>query len=514
MIGPADTYPFPRVPGPARHLLAFAFVGVVLGIDYLGGPLIDDGAQFILSGTAVIGVAWLGGTGPALVATVLSAALGAYRISGTDGAGHVHLALFVLHALLLTAVVAELRRARREAESRALEAQAAREQGESANRLKDEFLATISHELRTPLNAVLGWVHLLRTGRLDPATAARGLESVERNIRLQAQLTADLLDVSKALTGKLQVDPRPVPLDRAMQEAVAAARPAAKAKDLRIQVELPDANVIVHGDAGRLRQIAWQLLANAIKFSPRGGVVEIAVDTFGQDARLVVRDRGPGIDPAFLPRVFERFTQADPSPTRTAGGLGVGLALVRELVELQGGEIDARNREDGHGTIFMARFPLRGVERPEPVTRQEVHLAGSGERPFLDGVRVLVLEQEPEGRDLLRTVLQHRGAVVQTAATIQEALQCLEAWRPDVLVSDNLSPEHDSYALVGKVPTLEAERGGRIPAVALTTLARTDDRLRDMLADAHREVPKPVEPAVLTSEIAFLTGRERRRERR
>ena len=514
MSDPADSYPFPRFSGSLRHGLAFAFVAVVFGIDYLGGPMIDDGAQFILLGTAVIGVAWLGGTGPALVATILSAAIGGYRLSGTDdGAGHVHLALFVIHALLLTAVVGELRRARREAEAREREAHAAREQGESAHRLKDEFLATISHELRTPLNAVLGWVHLLRTGRLDQATAARGLESVERNIRLQAQLTADLLDVSKALTGKLQIEPRPAALDVAMREAVAAARPAAKAKDVRIQVQMPDANVMVQGDAGRLRQIAWQLLANAIKFSPRGGVVEIAVDVFGQDARLVVRDSGTGIDPNFLPRVFDRFTQADPSPTRTAGGLGVGLALVRELVELQGGEVEAHNREDGSGAIFIVRFPLRAVERPDPVVRAATS-QGDETRPFLDGLRVLVLDQEPEGRDLLRTVLQHRGAIVQTAESIEEALQCLEAWRPDVLVSDALTPEHDAYALVGKVPTLDADRGGRIPAVALTTLARTDERLRDMLAATQREVPKPVEPAVLASEIAQLAGRERRRVRR
>jgi CheY-like chemotaxis protein/anti-sigma regulatory factor (Ser/Thr protein kinase) len=319
--------------------------------------------------------------------------------------------------------------------------------------------------------------------------------------------------VSKALTGKLQIEPRPTALDIAMREAVAAARPAAKAKDVRIQVQMPDANVMVQGDAGRLRQIAWQLLANAIKFSPRGGVVEIAVDVFGQDARLVVRDSGTGIDPNFLPRVFDRFTQADPSPTRTAGGLGVGLALVRELVELQGGEVEAHNREDGSGAIFIVRFPLRAVERPDPVVRAETNPAHEA-RPFLDGLRVLVLDQEPEGRDLLRTVLQHRGAIVQTAESIEEALQCLEAWRPDVLVSDALTPEHDAYALVGKVPTLDADRGGRIPAVALTTLARTDERLRDMLAATQREVPKPVEPAVLAAEIAQLTGRERRRVRR
>lgn len=515
MTGPADAYPFPTYPAPFRFAVALVFVGLGFAIDYFGGALVDDGAQFILLGTAVMAVAWLAGTGPALVATVLAAVLGALRLpSSTSGAAHIHLALFVLHALLLTAVVAELRRARRDAEARAREAHEAREQGESANRLKDEFLATISHELRTPLNAVLGWVHLLRTGRLDDESSARGLSSIERNIRLQAQLTADLLDVSKALTGKLQVNSRAAALDEAMLEAVASVKPAARAKDVRIQVSQPDAHVMVHGDPGRLRQIAWQLLANAIKFSPRGGSVEVAVDVCGQDARLVVRDKGPGIDPQFLPRVFERFTQADQSPTRTAGGLGVGLALVRELVELQGGDVQARNRDDDSGAIFQVRFPLRGVQRsdqqPVPIRTPS---AGSN-RPLLEGLRVLVLDQEQEGRDLLRAVLQDRGAAVQTTGSVEEALQSLEGWRPDVLVSDALAPEHDSYALVGKVPTLEAERGGRIPAVALTTLSRTDDRLRELLGATQRDVPKPVEPAVLTSEIARLTGRERRRERR
>lgn len=477
----------------------------------------DDGSHFMLLGTAVMGIAWLAGTGAALASTVLAAALGGVRLSNGEAGGFVHLALFLAHALLVVAVVAELRRARRAAEFREREARNAQQVGESANRLKDEFLATVSHELRTPLNAVLGWVHLLRTGKLDDVTAARGLESIDRNIRLQAQLTADLLDVSKALTGRLHVDPRPVPLDEAARQAVAALLPAAAAKDLRVEIRLPDDRIIVHGDPARLRQIARQLLANAIKFSRRGGAVELAVDAIGQDARLIVRDSGPGIDPQFLPRVFDRFTQADPSPTRTAGGLGVGLALVRELVELHGGEVEARNRQDGSGAIFIARFPLQAIEpvsAARPVPDPAMADALPSDRPFLDGLRVLVLDQQAEERDLLKTVLQHRGASVQTAASVEEALQALESWRPDVFVSDALSPEHDSYAVVGKVHALESDRGGRIPSAVLTSASRTDERLRQMLADVHRDVPKPVEPAVLTAEIARLAGRERRRIQR
>ena len=515
MRGPADAYPFPTFPVPVRFGFALLVIGSVFLLGRMAGPVIDNGTLYLLLGIAVLSVALVAGTGPAIAATALAAVVGTQPgTGGPDGALVVHLGLLLTHCLFLTWVVAQLRRARREAEDRAKDAQAAREIGESASRLKDEFLATISHELRTPLNAVLGWVHLLSTGRLDASTAARGLKAIDRNVRLQAQLTVDLLDVSKALTGKLQLVPRPVQLDDAARQAIAAMTPAAQAKDVRVDATLPPDGVGVHGDPGRLRQIAWQLLANAVKFSPRGGRVEIAVDAFGQDARLIVRDGGPGIDPDFLPRIFERFTQADPSPSRSAGGLGVGLALVRELVELHGGEIEARNREDRSGAIFMVRFPLRTVAEalgPRAVrTGRPVH----PDRPFLEGLRVLVLDQEAEGRDLLRTLLQQRGATVQAVSSVEDALQSLEAWRPDVLVSDSLSPDHDSYALIGKVQSLEADRGGRIPAVALTSVARTDERLRDLLAEAQRDLPKPIEPSVLTHEVALLAGRERRRARR
>ena len=514
MRQPADAYPFPTFSVPVRFGIAVITLTAVVVIDRTAGALIDNGSHLILLATAVMATALFAGTGPALGATVVAAVLGARHDSGSDNAvAPMHLALFLVHGLLVTAVVAELRRARRESEVRAQEAQTAKEDGENAHRMKDEFLSTISHELRTPLNAVLGWVHLLRTGKLDGPTEARGLESIDRNIRLQAQLTADLLDISKALTGRLHLEMRPALLDDAVRQAVTAATPAASAKGVKIEVALGSGGVAVLGDPTRLRQIAWQLLANAIKFTARDGTVEIAADAFGADARLIVRDSGRGIDPAFLPRIFDRFTQADSSPTRAAGGLGVGLALVHELVALHGGEIEARNRDDGRGAIFMARFPLQ----PRQSVQRTVHVAPAppiGNAPFLEGLRVLVFDQEPEGRDLLRTLLQHRGASVQTVGSVAEALHCLESWRPDVLVSDSVSPDHDFYALVGKVATLESERGGRIPAVALTSVSRTDERLRDMLADVQRDVPKPVEPAVLTSEIARLTGRERRREQR
>jgi signal transduction histidine kinase/CheY-like chemotaxis protein len=507
-------YPFPGFSLSGRLAVVALLLVAVFLLDRFAGARLDNGSHFILLGTAIMAVAWFAGSGAALCATVVAAALGARRVESFDGTSQIHLALFLLNALLIIAVVAELRRTQRAADTRAREAQSARTQAESANRMKDEFLATISHELRTPLNSVLGWVHLLRTAKLDSVTEARGFESIERNVRLQAQLTSDLLDVSKALTGKLLLDPRPTQLNDAARQAVTAMMPAANAKDVRINATFPRERVMVKGDPARLRQIAWQLLANAVKFSQRGGAVEIAVDAFGRDARLIVRDNGPGIDPKFLPRVFDRFTQADPSPTRKAGGLGVGLALVRELVELHGGEIEARNREDGAGAIFIVRFPLQGLEMPPAIAADASAASHNGNQPVLEGLRVLVLDRDAEGRDLLRTLLQHTGATVQTVDTVADALQSLEAWRPDVLVSDSISPEHSFYALVGKVQSLDADRGGRIPAVALTSVARTDERLRHLLAGVQRDVPRPVEPAVLTSEIVRLAGRERRRAER
>ena len=276
----ADAYPFPAQPAPLRFAVALAAVGAVFVIDYFFGSLIDDGSHFLLLGTAVMASAWFAGTGPALAATVVGAVAGAWDGPGSAAnvrATQTHLALFIVQGLLLTALVAELRRARREAEHEASVAQEARRESEAASRMKDEFLATISHELRTPLNAVLGWLHLLRTGKLDSATAVRGFESIERNVRLQAQLTGDLLDVSKVLTGQLRLDSRPVSLSDAARQAVIAATPAAQAKEVQVTSDIPDESIAVLGDSTRLRQVVWHLLANAIKFTPRGGAVGLTV---------------------------------------------------------------------------------------------------------------------------------------------------------------------------------------------------------------------------------------------
>jgi signal transduction histidine kinase len=496
-----------------RFAIAIAAVTVVFAIDSVGDSAIDEVAKFLLLGTAVLASAWFAGTGPALAATVFGAALGwagLGREPRTATQVATHLALFVGQGLLLTGVVAELRAARRSAERQTRVAQAARREGEAANRMKDEFLATVSHELRTPLNAVLGWVHLLRTGKLDREMSTRGLETIERNVKLQAQLTGDLLEVSKALTGELQLECRPAAIGDAAREAASSVAAAARAKGVAVELAIPDAPVVVLGDATRLRQIVWHLLSNAIKFTPGGGSVRVAVAQNVEQATLSVSDSGPGIDPEFLPRIFDRFTQADSSPTRVSGGLGVGLALVRQLVELHGGEIFARNRTDTPGAIFTLCFPAQPTALLASRSRRQIATGGPFASDSLQGLRVLVVDHDGEARELLRTVLHQRGAEVQTAASVADALVSLETWRPDVLVSDADSPRHDSYSLIGKIPALDRDRGGRIPALALTALGRSDPRLGEMIAEVHRDLPKPIEPAVLTAEIARLTGREPR----
>lgn len=505
-------YPFPQIPVAVRHVVALTMVVIVFLAYRSSGNIIDEGGLFLLLGIAVLGSAWFAGSRSALSVTVLGGVLGSFLTEGeSQRAVETHLALFVGQGVLLTALVAELRRARRAAEREAGLAHAARQETEAASRLKDEFLGTISHELRTPLNAVLGWLHLIRTGKLDAVTQRRGFESIERNVRLQAQLTSDLLDVSKSLTGRLIVDMRPVSLTSVVAEAMAQVSSAAIAKDVTLNVKRPDEAIVVRGDANRLRQVVWHLLANAIKFTPRGGEVDVTVEA-NEQACVTVHDSGPGIDVEFLPRIFDRFTQADSSPTRLAGGLGVGLSLVRELVERHGGEIKATNSERG-GASFTMRLPFHKQDQQEtPVVPAPAVPTVSS--PPLNGIRVLLLDRDRDARELLSVVLEQRGASVCVAGSVQDALELLESWRPDILVSDAVSPERDAYALVGKVQSLEADRGGRIPALALTTMSRTDDDMRRMLSDVHRDLPKPVEPAILTAEIARLTGRERRRARR
>jgi signal transduction histidine kinase len=494
---------YPLRAAAVRYAVALGLVLLVVALSAAGGAAVDNGSEFLLLTIAVMAAAWLGGPGPALAA-VLAGVLASSRESATTPttAADFHLALFIIHGLLVTAVIAEMTRSRRTAEARMREAQEARRAGEQVHRLKDEFLATVSHELRTPLNAMLGWVHLLRSGVLDEATRARGLASIERNARHQAKLTGELLDLSRALTGTLCVESRLVSLTDAAAEAMRAALPAAQAKNVEIAASFADEPVMVLGDATRLRQVAWSLLANAIKFTTSGGRVEIDVRAQRGRAVLTVSDTGVGIEQEFLPRIFDRFAQEDASPTRAAGGLGIGLSIAHDLVELHGGDISAGNRAPT-GATFVVRLPLQDVR-----TGASPERTPAGPATLL-GVRVLLLDRDVDEREALQLVLEQRGAEVRAVASLADALEQLESWRPDVLLADGPGSS-DTVAVCVKVRRFDPEHGGRIPALALTQYARTDGRVRSLLEGSTRDLPRPVEPAALTAEIERMTAWSRR----
>jgi len=387
--------------------------------------------------------------------------------------------------------------------------QAARKQAEEANRTKDEFLATLSHELRTPLNAILGWVQVLRTGKLDAAAGARALETIERNARSQAQLIADLLDVSRIITGKLRLDFKPVELRRIIDAALETVRPAADAKGILLDISIGPLASPVLGDADRLQQVIWNLLSNAIKFTPRAGRVEVRLREQGGNAVIRVSDSGIGIRPDFLPYVFDRFRQAEGSITRTHGGLGLGLSIVRHLIELHGGTAEVESTGEGEGATFSVRLPLRGeLTEDDPLDRTGVTSPGLFSTPdLLAGVRVVVVEDEADTRELLALSLQQCGAEVAAFGSVPEALASFDLAVPDVLLSDIGVPGEDGYSLIRKVRAREPALGGNVPAAALTAYARAEDRLRALESGYQTHLAKPIDPAELIATVARLAGR-------
>ncbi|HJX27034.1 MAG TPA: response regulator, partial [Thermoanaerobaculia bacterium] len=325
-----------------------------------------------------------------------------------------------------------------------------RRQAEDANRMKDEFLATLSHELRTPLNAMLGWAQVLRLGKVDAAAASRALETIERNARVQAQLIADLLDVSRIITGKLRLEVQAVELPRIIEAALDSVRPGADAKGIRLDVRLDPLTSPVMGDADRLQQVIWNLLSNAIKFTPQGGMVQVGLRLEGGSAEVRVSDTGAGIRPDFLPYVFDRFRQAESTITRSHGGLGLGLSIVRHLVELHGGSVAVQSEGEGKGAVFTVRLPVRASIPDGALINERVDTAARvWDNPMLlGGVRVLIVEDEEDTRELLVASLRQCGADVTATASVAEALACLDRALPDVLVSDLAMPEEDGYSLI------------------------------------------------------------------
>lgn len=414
------------------------------------------------------------------------------------------------HVAELSGYIAELKRAEEERDKLLLREQQARAEAEAANRIKDEFLATLSHELRTPLTSLLGWANLLRSSRSDQGLLDQGLEVIERNARSQAQMIEDLLDVSRIISGKLHLDAQPLAISATIEEAISVVRPAAEAKSILLTYTQGPQIGAVAGDAARLQQVVWNLLSNAVKFTPEGGRVDVILDQVNSHARIKVSDNGKGINPEFLPRVFERFRQADSSTTRAYGGLGLGLAIVRHLVELHGGTVHAESEGEGRGSAFSVMFPLisaRPVSGSYAITARTEGILNVGpSAPSLGGLRVLIVDDERDSGEIISRVIAESGADVRACESASEALELLEDWKPDVLMSDIAMPGDDGYTLIGRIRSLSDERGGRIPAAALTAYARDEDRQRALAAGYQMHVSKPVTSRQLIDTVAHLAA--------
>jgi signal transduction histidine kinase len=425
----------------------------------------------------------------------------------------------------LERLVPAVRRALREAEDREARKQAERERqellerekearhkAEEASRLKDEFLATVSHELRTPLNAILGWATMLRSGQLNEENSAQAAEIIERNARAQVQLVEDLLDVSRIITGKLRLEADFIDFKAIVENALAAVRPAAEAKLIKIKSDFDSTNNKIFGDASRLQQVIWNLLTNAVKFTPSGGAITISLRNKKNCIEFQVKDTGEGISREFLPFVFERFRQADGATTRIHSGLGLGLSIVKHLIEMHGGEVSAESEGIGRGSTFSFCLPQQIIAVNEkangengkakfPVVNNR--LSEKVENP-LAGLCVLAVDDDQDSREMLQLILEQNGASVETAGSAAEALEKLKEIKADVLVSDIGMPLEDGYSLVERLRRLPAENGGRIPAVALTGFAREEDNRRALLAGFNKHVAKPIDPENLVREIADL----------
>jgi signal transduction histidine kinase/ActR/RegA family two-component response regulator len=387
----------------------------------------------------------------------------------------------------------------------------ARSAAERSSALKDEFLAILSHELRTPLNAILGWSQMLRLGSTTAEGLEKGLSTIERNARLQTQLIEDLLDMSRILAGKVRLDVQSLQPTSCVEAAIDTVRPSAAAKGVQIVTALDATAGQVLGDPSRLQQVMWNLLSNAIKFTAKGGTVQVALQRAGAHIEITVVDTGAGIEPEFLPHVFDRFRQAEAATTRRHGGLGLGLSIVKHVIELHGGSVRAASPGPGQGATFVVQLPLSSEPRAAAEQRQQAGYPSSVPMDFrplnLDGVKVLVVDDEEDARELIQRVLSECGATASTAGGAVEALTKIERERPDVLVSDIGMPELDGYELLRRVRRLEAQGGRRIPAIALTAFARPEDRARALRAGFLLHIAKPVEPSELVAGIASALGR-------
>ena len=408
--------------------------------------------------------------------------------------------------------ITERKRAEQELAALLASEHAARADAEAANRLKDEFLAIVSHEVRTPLNAIVGWVQMLKSGNLNQEQAEKALEVIDRNAASQGEIIAELLDTSRIVSGNLRLDTKPIAMPSLIEAAIEILRPAADAKSITIETHLdPDAEP-VSGDSARLLQVLWNLLSNAIKFTPKGGRVDVTFACADSNGAIVVKDNGIGIAPEFLPHVFDRFRQADATSARLYGGLGLGLSIVRNIVELHAGRVRAESEGVDRGATFTVTLPIKqptqvsGKEAMD-VEREKPSISASAPAVRLDGIRVLVVDDDADTRDLLKVALMNAGAKVKASSSSAEALRALKRWKPNCIVSDIGMPGEDGYDLMKKIRALKKSEGGRIPAIALTGFVAISDQTRSSAAGYQVHLSKPVTLPTLTSEIArLITG--------
>ena len=415
--------------------------------------------------------------------------------------------------------LAEMREANEHLVVTAVLAQARTEEAETASHRKDEFLTAVSHEIRTPLNAILGWARMLESKQLPPGRADHAIAAIGRSASALAHMIDDLLDTSRILKGAIRLALRPVDVAAVAQEALDAVRPLAATRNVHLAFDVAAGSRTISADADRLQQVIWNLLANAIKFTPEGGRVETSIESANDSVEVRVVDTGQGISPDFLPHVFERFRQAADATTQRHTGLGLGLSIVRELVELHGGTVHAASPGVGHGATFTVRLPIAARSAPAGQAvalverRTESSTTSPAPRlPRLDGLRILVVDDHVDGRTLTSLMLTQAGASVRAVASAREALHVLEGERHDALVSDIDLSEEDGYALIRQIRQREAEYGGFLPAIALTGYARADDRARALAAGFQAHIPKPVEPAALSAAIAAITAASEARQ--
>ena len=383
----------------------------------------------------------------------------------------------------------------------------ARAAAERLSHMKDEFLATLSHELRTPLNAIQGWVTLLRSGKTAPQDFERGLETIDRNVRSQAQIVNDLLDMSRIISGKVHLEIQPLYLHEIVQYSIDTVQQSAAAKNIRIQVMLDSSIGLVRGDPNRLQQVFWNLLSNSVKFTPKGGRIQVVLERVNSHVEICIEDSGSGISAEFLPYVFDRFRQGDSTTTRRYGGLGLGLSIVKSLVELHGGSVRVKSPGANLGSTFIVALPIFHVRGDQPEPRspaRSTESLESMELPQLDGVRVLIVDDEPDGCALIARILEERGALTTCSSSAAEALTALANGEFDILLSDVGMPDMDGFELIRRVRAMQASRAGPLPAIAITAYARPEDRQRSLLNGFHLHLSKPIEAGELIASIAGL----------